>query len=845
MDTLKIKGALYIQKKSSKEAFFPLLNKKIILQDDTPIFQFIDNSGVDGNSIHKIRVAREILFNFEACLKNRETEKVLLRPKSLSELTGYIDENDISNYKLVLDTEDKDILSEVIQNLLYLDIDIQVMFKSEEFARRDMEIFSERFFEISEKLRETKEKICNAELVQIAKRDSYDISAALSDIDSLLMEMNRRNLKVAIMALKKSGKSVLVNCFLGTEYAPSSIELPTFNSCIYTRSKDNKISLKYQNRFIHFRKPSEVKEYILDEFRNAHADNRGICVLDDMEISYVSNDGNPCDYTIIDTPGPDLAGSVHKKIAYKWIGEADVVLFIVDYTKYLTMSEEQFFKDIKTAFEAHNKIYSFIVVVNKLDLMYLSEEKKSVVRFIDFLRSRLKTLGYSGFIVLGISALQYFYAQKVLNIKECADLNTDDGEAFRICINALLERYQGKEAMTTLSFIDGQIRNLLWFHGDQNATLKTLREKSGVEQLKKYINYIATEKAAIELFNHKMTLVDRKLARLKETHILLRLAEFKKEKDELQKKIADIEQFCGGMISGIAEKSRSVDRMQGIKKDINLADKSMVLITNIHMNNMIKQLTKLLSSLSQDELAALHAGSGLSSVGRITDETKTSVLEKNYVNVMVKHERLINSDISNREKILQEYDTAAQAKITEYSRYSKNKKKQVAAKLPRLHPSFSRFDFQPMLFTMGKIFNHSLFSEILVKKRNFPGILIKVLSLGFIKMQTRKLVFEKPELKKALSLVRENLDEAVRQMMSEQGDRMMKYLQVQINDLNDRIAEEINRVADAYCSLFDEIKNELLRMKGETEAKIGFLDSAKEEIDLFYQLWNSRIKHIR
>ncbi len=260
MDTLKIKGALYIQKKSSKEAFFPLLNKKIILQDDTPIFQFIDNSGVDGNSIHKIRVAREILFNFEACLKNRETEKVLLRPKSLSELTGYIDENDIPNYKLVLDTEDKDILSEVIQNLLYLDIDIQVMFKSEEFARRDMEIFSERFFEISEKLRETKEKICNAEQGQIAKRDSYDISAALSDIGSLLMEMNRRNLKVAIMALKKSGKSVLVNCFLGTEYAPSSIELPTFNSCIYTRSKDNKISLKYQNRFIHFRKPSEVKE---------------------------------------------------------------------------------------------------------------------------------------------------------------------------------------------------------------------------------------------------------------------------------------------------------------------------------------------------------------------------------------------------------------------------------------------------------------------------------------------------------------------------------------------------------------------------------------------------------
>lgn len=843
MDTLKIKGALYIQKMSSKEASFPLLNKKIILQDDTPIFQFIDNSGVDGNSIHKIRVAREILFNFEACLKDRETESILLRPKSLSDLTGYIDENNISNYRLVLDTEDKDILSEVIQNLLYLDIDIQVMFKSEELARREMEIFSERFSEVSEKLKETKEKICNAEWSHIAKRDCYDISAALSDIGSLLMEMNRRSLKVAIMALKKSGKSVLVNCFLGTEYAPASIELPTFNSCIYTRSKDNKISLKYQNKYIHFRKPSEVKDYILEEFKNAHADNKGICVLDDMEINYASIDGSPCDYTIIDTPGPDLAGSAHKKIAYKWIGEADVVLFIVDYTKYLTTSEEQFFRDIKTAFEAHNKIYSFIVVVNKLDLMYLSEEKKSAVRFIDFLRSRLKTLGYSGFIVLGISALQYFYAQKVLNIKECADLNTDDGEAFRICINALLERYQGKEAMTTLSFIDGQIRNLLWFHGDRNATLKTLREKSGVEQLKRYINYIATEKAAIELFNHKMILVDRKLARLKETHILSRLTEFSKERDELQKKIADIEQFCEGLIRGIAEKSGSIERMQGIKRDTNLADKSMVLITNIHMNNMIRQLTKLLSSLTQDELAALHNGSGINGVDKITDETKTSVLEKNYVNVMAKYERLINSDVSSREKILQEYDAAAQAKITEYNRYLKDKKKLVVTKLPRLHPSFSKFDFRPMLFSLDKIFDPSLFSEILVKKRNFPGILIMVLSLGVIKRKTRELVFEKVELKKALSLVRENLDEAVKMMMSEQGNRMMKYLQVQINDLNNRMSEEINRVANAYCSLFDEIKGELLRLNGDAEARIEFLDSAKEEIDLFYQLWNSRIKN--
>ena len=106
MDILKIKGSLYTQKKSSREAVSPLLNKKVILQDEIPVFQFIDNSGADGNSIHKLKIAKEMVFDFDTYLKHKPTDKVLFMPGSLSELINYMDEKELTSYSFILDTDD-------------------------------------------------------------------------------------------------------------------------------------------------------------------------------------------------------------------------------------------------------------------------------------------------------------------------------------------------------------------------------------------------------------------------------------------------------------------------------------------------------------------------------------------------------------------------------------------------------------------------------------------------------------------------------------------------------------------------------------------------------------------
>ena len=55
-------------------------------------------------------------------------------------------------------------------------------------------------------------------------------------------------LKFAVAASKKAGKSVIVNCFLGEEIAPTSTELATPNNCFYKKSKklNKKSTINYK-----------------------------------------------------------------------------------------------------------------------------------------------------------------------------------------------------------------------------------------------------------------------------------------------------------------------------------------------------------------------------------------------------------------------------------------------------------------------------------------------------------------------------------------------------------------------------------------------------------------------
>lgn len=840
MDIIKINGASYVQSDSAKKDLPSFLDKKIILKDEIPIYQFIDSAGLDGNAIHKVRVAREITFNFNTYLKHKPTGKILLKPDCFSELIQCLEENMLPDYRFVLDTDDKEILSRIIQQLLYLDIDIEVMLKSEEYEIRKMELFMKLSGELRLALEDAKSRIYNWNSGDAAKEYRSSILHTLSDIEDKLREIQDKDLKVAVMALRKSGKSVVVNCLLGDDYAPASIELPTFTTCIYRKKGDGRISLNYKNGSMYFDSPAGLKKYVLTEFKNILNDKIPEYVPYDMDIGYMPQINSACNYTIIDTPGPDLAGNYHKDIAYKWIGEADVALFIIDYSKHLSSSEEEFFRNIKEVFEAHQKFYSFVVVVNKLDLMYLSEEKKSSLRFIDFLRSKLKDLGYKGFIVFGVSALQYFYSLIAPQIKGCGDLKTDDGRKFRECLDLCLHNYQGKDEIAVLSFLDNQIRNLLWFHGKEHATLSDLKERSGVEQLMRYINYVAMEKAHIELFNHKMSVIDRKLEEFRTSFIGDLLSRLEQNSALLEEMIIDITRFSEEALETAKQDFSKETILKNIERDMSLARKSLYKALNMQLENVEKQMIKVLKSLSSAELMAFQKEGNPRVLADISYKIEKGVVEKLYLPVLGKHYGFLNKELAARNKKFEESKQTILEKIADLDShlrkdYCLNCPDIV---LPKMQEAFTKFEFSPVIMRLDDLFAQSLIRERLAKKKGAMGALLMLLSFGLINIKTGKFKLDDRKLKKAVFLEKKNLNSDTQKQMDEMHERLLSHINIHLDGLEQAVAETFCNFEKDCKTVFNSFINDLSILKEEINSKIAFLREADLGIEKFNILWN-------
>ncbi len=839
MDVVKIDSASYTPDSFSAQGILSLVDKKILVHGPVPLFQFIDNAGLDGKSIHKIRVARELSFGCKAFIKDKSTGDVLLRPEYLSELVRYVDEDKLAQYRFILETDDKELLSEIIQQLLYLDIDIEVMLQNEEAAIRRMELFLKSFEDLLRVIEEAWSSIYHSRVDDSMREHKNTILFTLSSIGETIREMQVKDLKVAVMALKKSGKSAVVNCLLGDDYTPTSIELPTFTTCLYKKSKDGNISLYYKNNTTSFDSPASLKQYVLREFRNIHTGTELDNPDDAMNIRYVPRQNGNFPYTIIDTPGPDLAGSHHREIVYKWIQEADVILFIIDYSKYLTTSEEEFLRDIKRVFEEHRKFYSFIVVVNKLDLMYLSEEKKSGLRFIDFLRTKLKELGYKGIVIFGLSALQYLYALKAPQTEGCAGLDTVDGKDLREQLDRCLLLHQGKDDMTVLSFLDNQIRNLRWFHGKEDATLQDLKEKSGFEQLMRYINYISIEKAQIELLDHKMSIINNKLYDFRTIFIDNLLKNLEQDNIELAGMIHEITHFVETVIPSPGQCLTVEPLLANIAKDLSLAQKSLRKVLTMQLESCVRQLTKIFKSLTGEELLVFQRNGRIPATDGIIYSIDKSVIEKLYAPVLGKYKGNLTREVTEKNNTLEGYRHAMDEKIAMLNEYL-NKDYRIDNKdlpLSKISDDFTGFCFPPVKIKLDDIFSRALIKDRLVKKRGLLGFILLVLSFGFFNLKTGDFTFDEIKLKKALFVVRKGLDDATCEQIEGMHNQLLSHITNYLSNLEQSMSESMLYFRSAYNDIFNIFIRDLNTLREERKSKIEFLKEAETGVNRFSDLW--------
>ncbi len=496
------------------DTIFVLDNKELNLYD------YIDQLQCDERVLLRMRMCKEVSpVDLTLRIHNLGEE---INVRSVSALLEKIDISAGYKYTIIVNDNSRSTLAEVFQQLIYINIplvNVSIMLRNEIGEKGRLRQFIDGTAPLSKIVDDTIRKMENLPKREELSEITNEIMTSLGRIQSNINRMKKVELKISVAASKKTGKSVMVNSMIGAEIAPTGLELATPNNCIYKKSQDEMFHLKWGERsMVDFATREELQEYISEAFKNAQNDKEHNFTIDDMTVYYVPTEGRFDAYTIYDTPGPDLSGANHYASAKKAMEEADVVIFAIDYGKYLTESELAYLQDIKELFERNNKYYSLVFVVNKLDLRYGTDNDKSVTRILDFMRTQLinRDENLKDCIIMGTSALQYFSCMKAPTLPHCEELakGAENDREFGIILDDCIEQYVGKREMTCLNFVSEQWNRLRRFHSVHCSSLEEIQDYSGLANLFGYIEYLTKGKAVDEVVKSIGVAIDREYIKI-------------------------------------------------------------------------------------------------------------------------------------------------------------------------------------------------------------------------------------------------------------------------------------------------------------------------------------------
>lgn len=288
-----------------------------------------------------------------------------------------------------------------------------------------------------------------------------------------------RDIRLSVYGAKKAGKSTVINAILGGEYSPSSSELPTPCRIIYTEDRivNRDIFIEHNGTMKFFSRPEDLKNFLAEKFRMAAKNS---APLEDLRVTLRAFPRIMRGVTIVDTPGPNLAGAEgHHNIAYSEIGAEDISLFVMNYSAHLTEDETELFRAVY-----ENRKAPMIVALNRIDEMYSSEVVKSYERAADYIASRLNALGYEDFVIVPVSALTAVYVHEIDSPPEHKRVS------FSRHIENLREKYRGTDKNSAVSFVRGILKTQKDFHGHDIKSSSSLEETGRITYLQSVITSI-------------------------------------------------------------------------------------------------------------------------------------------------------------------------------------------------------------------------------------------------------------------------------------------------------------------------------------------------------------------
>ena len=827
-----------------------------ILNENILIFKFIENLSSNGVTLNRLKIVNEINFNFKVLLKDKYSGEIIAEVESLSEALENIDTSESDRYMLILSTDDKDrhFISEIIQQFIYIDLHIDVMLEKEEKDRNAVAAFKGYFNEIKTSLKAARKRIFDASAKDLHQSMNYKFIRIIDEIESMVLEAEDRDLTVAVMATKKSGKSVIVNSFLGNDYAPTSFELPTPNSIIYKCNNDDKIVLSYRNGYKEFPNVDLLRNYVEGIYKNAEFDIKRGQPVEDMYIHYRNENQNLNTFTLIDTPGPNLAGSNHKEIAYKWIEVADVIIFVIDYSKYLTNDEENYLRDIKTVFDKYNKSHSFIVIVNKIDLLYASGEKNSVVRFLDFLKFKLKELGYNGFVIFAASALQYFSAAKVPKLKGCEHLYEEASDRLIRELRKCKSNYIGRKEMSLIRILEDYLRDLEDYQGIIDADLNTILEKSGITRVMNYTNYIATQKASMELFKAIMRKIDDRFVNIKNnflsfqlTYLNERIMVKQKEKEELLSAIKKLYKVVEIADTDIKAALNFTELLYNIETDCKTSENRISEILDVSIERQIETIKSSFMYITEEELKDMVEGN-IDFIGSKVQTNFHNILSDMFNEKAGHCQNKINSELDKVQEYLSLVDREIKENIGIFNDYlnASLKVDNIKITLPKLELAFTRknFDFSKIDEKVNTEI-HDILKKSLHQRHGVIGRLMKLATLNQVDKRFGKYELDVDSICEMLNSLSQELKNEVLCTIKENNKAIFEFVKTSlVEELHPKITAEIGAVLLNYKELIQQIETAFQVSKADLEndikfiqERLNFLEVSRDSLQMFFNVW--------
>ncbi len=468
----------------------------------------------------------EELYKFRICYAGKNLNVKFLRDdkgfwQDITSMKCLIEALDIATSCYIdVSSDSREEFAFIVQQLIYIQypLDKADVFLSQEF--RDAENMNLRIQELAYK----HNAYCKAtedmrQRVLLMKNDP-SMAPSIMKLDAnanLLVECcnkanacweillgENRDFKLAIAATKKTGKSVIVNSLIGQDLASTDVQLATPGNFVYRKRTDNKYHLWMEDD-----EHNQLFHKIYNSRLDLCKDAEGMCrwaqndmnngfALRDVSIGYPAYDGLFTSLTVYDTPGPDAAGTNHREAARRAVNECDAAVFCIDYSKYLTDSEEEYLKEIRDIFKARRKFHSLIFVLNKMDVRYAdAKQSKSIAGAVDFIKTRLSQIAdeYRDCIIFPISALEYFNAAEAERAG-VTELNAP------ISANELKKLKFARRDVPELSWLHTHSLNLECYHGVAKFSYDVFKRDSGMPDLISYLTRVATVKSPIEIVNH-------------------------------------------------------------------------------------------------------------------------------------------------------------------------------------------------------------------------------------------------------------------------------------------------------------------------------------------------------